>query len=83
MSGKCDNVRNSATYQSRVTLKPSFFLQLIFVRIFHLNLDPEPVYAQDKTVRKLKGRKAKVTSVDLDGKQQTPGENDLVEHASL
>ena len=47
-----------------------------FVRICHLNLDPEPVYAQNKAVRKLKGRKAKVTSVDLEGKQG-PGENDF------
>lgn len=28
--------------------------------------DPEPVYAQTKGIRKLKGRKAKVKSVELD-----------------
>ena len=42
----------------------------------HLNLDPEPVYAQTKAIRKLKGRKAKVNSVDFEGKQGH-GENDF------
>ena len=36
--------------------------------------DPEPTFVQTKAPRKLKGRKAKVTSIDLDGTHKASGE---------